>query len=208
MCQNRTFASSISGGRLEPGFSPWEAPAAFGTEAFDGQGARTLKWLLEEGVPYIDRTYHVKEQEHWLASYSLAGLFALWAAYECDTFAGIACCSGSLWFKDWDIYMREHKLKRKCGVYLSLGGKEEKDEERSNGSRGRPHQGTRKIIAGRSICRAGSIRVESRRTFRRFREAPGKRNSMAVRKIEIIAAGKIVIILNHKGLRRKSTLIK
>lgn len=68
-------------------FSPWEAPAAFGTEAFDGQGARTLKWLLEEGVPYIDRTYHVKEQEHWLAGYSLAGLFALWAAYECDTFA-------------------------------------------------------------------------------------------------------------------------
>ena len=35
-------------------FSPWEAPAAFGTEAFDGQGARTLKWLLEEGVPYKD----------------------------------------------------------------------------------------------------------------------------------------------------------
>lgn len=95
-------------------------------EAFDGQGARTLKWLLEEGVPYIDRTYHVKEQEHWLAGYSLAGLFALWAAYECDTFSGIACCSGSLWFKNWDIYMREHTLKRKCSVYLSLGGKEEK----------------------------------------------------------------------------------
>ena len=83
-----------------------------------------------------------------------------------------------------------------------------KDEERGNGSRGRPHQGTRKIIAGRSICRAGSIRVESRRTFRRFREAPGIRNSMAVRKIEIIAFGKIVIILNHRGLRKKSTLIK
>ena len=107
-------------------FSPWEAPAAFGTEAFDGQGARTLKWLLEEGVPYIDQTYHVKEQEHWLAGYSLAGLFALWSAYECDIFSGIACCSGSLWFKNWDIYMREHTLKRKCSVYLSLGGKEEK----------------------------------------------------------------------------------
>ncbi len=38
---------AFQGGRLEPGFfSPWEAPAAFGTEAFDGQGARTLKWLL------------------------------------------------------------------------------------------------------------------------------------------------------------------
>ena len=51
-----------------------------------------------------------------------------------------------------------------------------KDEERGNGSRGRPHQGTRKIIVGRSIGRAGSIRMESRRTFRRCREAPGKRN--------------------------------
>ena len=35
-------------------FSPWEALAVFGTEAFAGQGKRTLKWLVEEGVPYID----------------------------------------------------------------------------------------------------------------------------------------------------------
>ena len=77
-------------------FSPWEALAVFGTEAFAGQGKRSLKWLVEEGVPYI------------------------------DIFSGIECCSGSLWFKDWEIYMREHTLKRKCSVYLSLGGKEEK----------------------------------------------------------------------------------
>ena len=83
-----------------------------------------------------------------------------------------------------------------------------KDEERGNGNRWESHQGTRKIIAGRSICRAGSIRMESRRTFCGFWEALGKRNSMAVRKIEIIAFGKIVIILNHRGLRKKSTLIK
>ena len=81
-------------------FSPWKLWRYLEQEAFAGQGARTLKWLLEEGVPYIDRTYHVKEQEHWLAGYSLAGLFALWSAYECDIFSGIACCSGSLWFKD------------------------------------------------------------------------------------------------------------
>lgn len=62
-----------------------------------------------------------------------------------------------------------------------------KDEECGNCNCGRPHQGTRKIVAGRSICRAGSIRVESRRTFCRFQKAPGKRNSMAVRKEEIEA---------------------
>ncbi len=34
------------------------------------------------------------------------------------------------WFsvvqEEWDIYIVEHILKRKCSVYLSLGGKEEK----------------------------------------------------------------------------------
>ena len=30
-----------------------------------------------------------------------------------------------MWFKDWTVYVREHKLQHKCKVYLSLGGKEE-----------------------------------------------------------------------------------
>ena len=36
-----------------------------------------------------------------------------------------------------------------------------------------------KFVAGRSICRVGSIRMESRRTFCGFWEAPGKRNQVA-----------------------------
>lgn len=62
--------------------------------------------------------------------YSLAGLFALWAAYECDCFSGIICCSGSLWFQDWDIYVEEHTLHSKCKIYLSLGGREEKTKNK------------------------------------------------------------------------------
>ena len=81
-------------------FSPWEAPAAFGTERFAGQGRNTLRWLTEECIPYIEKTYDVKDCEYWLMGYSLAGLFALWAGYECDMFSGIVCCSGSMWFKD------------------------------------------------------------------------------------------------------------
>ena len=107
-------------------FSPWKASAVFGKEDFAGQGAKTLKWLTEECVPYIDRTFGAKDREHWLMGYSLAGLFALWTAYENDAFSGIICCSGSLWFPEWDHYMREHMLRSKCSVYLSLGGKEEK----------------------------------------------------------------------------------
>ena len=61
-------------------FSPWEAPAMFGTERFSGQGAETLKWLTEECMPYIDQTFDTERRERWLMGYSLAGLFALWAA--------------------------------------------------------------------------------------------------------------------------------
>ena len=65
-------------------FSPWEAPAMFGTEKiFSGQGAETLRWLTEECMPYIDQTFDTERRERWLMGYSLAGLFALWAAYEC-----------------------------------------------------------------------------------------------------------------------------
>lgn len=107
-------------------FSPWKASAVFGKEDFAGQGMKTLRWLTEECIPYVDRTFGVKDREHWLMGYSLAGLFALWAAYESDAFSGIICCSGSLWFPDWDCYVKEHMLRSKCSVYLSLGGKEEK----------------------------------------------------------------------------------
>lgn len=111
-------------------FSPWKAPAAFGTEGFPGQGAETLSWLTEQCIPYIDQTFDTKEQEHWIVGYSLAGLFALWAAYESDAFSGVACCSGSLWFQDWDKYVKENALKRRCCIYLSLGGKEEMTKNR------------------------------------------------------------------------------
>ena len=59
--------------------------------------------------------------------YSLAGLFALWALYESDLFAGAVCCSGSLWYPGWDDYVMKHKiLKSDSLIYLCLGGKEEK----------------------------------------------------------------------------------
>lgn len=111
-------------------FSPWKAPAVFGKEDFAGQGVKTLRWLTEECVPYIDRTFGAKDREHWLMGYSLAGLFALWAAYERNAFSGIICCSGSFWFPEWDRYVKEHVLQRKCSVYLSLGGKEEKTKNK------------------------------------------------------------------------------
>ncbi len=97
--------------------SPWKAPAVFGKEDF-GEGAEKtlaeiLKLCSDEGKTY------------YIGGYSLAGLFALWAAYRTDRFSGVAAASPSVWFPGFADYMKENMI-RTGAVYLSLGDKEEK----------------------------------------------------------------------------------
>ena len=106
-------------------FSPWKAPAAFGDEDFKGNGLKTLQWLTNDLIPELKTAYGA-DREFYLIGYSLAGLFALWTAYETDIFSAIASCSGSLWFEQWDQYVSHHRIKHESYIYISLGGKEEK----------------------------------------------------------------------------------
>ena len=62
---------------------------------------------------------------YYIGGYSLAGLFALWAAYQTDIFEGVAAASPSIWFPGFVDYMEKSDLKA-SKVYLSLGDKEEK----------------------------------------------------------------------------------
>lgn len=94
-------------------YSPWQA------DGFAGQGAAALHWLREKILA------EYPGREYYLAGYSLAGLFALWAYYEESSFAGAACVSGSLWYPGWQEYVRPVR-QSKGRVYLSLGGKEAK----------------------------------------------------------------------------------
>ena len=93
--------------------SPWNAPAVFGKEGFGGGAAETLAAVLDlcsDG-----------SRQYYVGGYSLAGLFALWAAYQTDVFAGVAAASPSVWFPGFADYMEEHAIKCRR-VYLSLGG--------------------------------------------------------------------------------------
>ena len=97
--------------------SPWPAPAVFGKESF-GQGAPDT---LSEVLKYCagrDKTFII-------GGYSLAGLFALWAAYQTDTFKAVAAASPSIWFPGFVDFMKDREIHTKR-VYLSLGDKEEK----------------------------------------------------------------------------------
>ena len=97
--------------------SPWASPAVFGKEDFGEGAADTLTEVLscceDQNKTYI------------IGGYSLAGLFALWAAYQTDVFKGVAAASPSVWFPGFVEYMKGNRLQA-CHVYLSLGDKEEK----------------------------------------------------------------------------------
>lgn len=97
--------------------SPWPAPAVFGREGFGNGSADTLaevlKYCTDQNKVYI------------IGGYSLAGLFALWAAHQTDVFKGAAAASPSVWFPGFLDYMRENSI-HAGSVYLSLGDREEK----------------------------------------------------------------------------------
>ena len=97
--------------------SPWEAPAVFGKESF-GSGASEMLGRLLGLCDDRSKTYYI-------GGYSLAGLFALWAAYQTDVFKGVAAASPSVWFPGFAEYMEKNEI-RTDTVYLSLGDREEK----------------------------------------------------------------------------------
>ena len=97
--------------------SPWPSSAVFGKESFGNGAADTLSEVLKYCTDR-DKTYII-------GGYSLAGLFALWAAYQTDVFKGVAAASPSVWFPGFVEYMRGNRI-RTDSVYLSLGDREEK----------------------------------------------------------------------------------
>ena len=104
--------------------SPWLAPPVWGKQGFGGGAEDTLAWL-EQAVPSIRRQDSVKEDAKVvLGGYSLAGLFALWAATQTDALFGVAAASPSVWFPGWSEYEAAHPIQAQC-VYLSLGDREE-----------------------------------------------------------------------------------
>ena len=96
--------------------SPWEAPAVFGSENFGGGAEATLARVVELCAD-ATKTY-------LLGGYSLAGLFALWAAYRTEVFAGVAVASPSVWFPGFTAFMGAGQPRCRA-VYLSLGDREE-----------------------------------------------------------------------------------
>ena len=106
--------------------SPWEAPPVFGKIPFGGKAEKTLAFLTDRLLPELRERLDLPENaELCLGGYSLAGLFALWAATKTDLFSAVAAASPSVWFPGWIEEVKAHPILAPV-VYLSLGDREER----------------------------------------------------------------------------------
>ena len=111
---------------LDSALTPWPAPGIRkGQEPFGGQALQHLEQIMNETMNSVEYQLSNKSSYNILAGYSLAGLFALWSAWQTDCFKRFACVSGSLWYPHFLSYLQQNELKyRPEYIYFSLGNKE------------------------------------------------------------------------------------
>lgn len=99
--------------------SPWTAPAVFGKKDFGSGADATLQRLVDEVLPPL----RGEAERLCIGGYSMAGLFALYAAMHCDRFDAVCAVSPSVWFPGWMEHAEAHPVRARR-AYLSLGDRE------------------------------------------------------------------------------------
>lgn len=124
-CSDFTLVT-VSGLSWNHDMSPWAIPKVREKDMpFTGGADAYLQILTERIMPAVEDL--VPGQVPWrgLAGYSLAGLFALYAAYQTEVFTRFASVSGSLWFPGCKEYVFTQEMKvAPEAFYFSLGDKE------------------------------------------------------------------------------------
>lgn len=126
--------------------TPWTAPPVFGKVPFGSNASDTLDFIIKHLLPQEDTV----KPHCLLGGYSLAGLFALWAACQTNKFEVVVAASPSVWYPDWLSYASQHKLLAKS-VYLSLGAKEEKTKNKVMSGVGNAIREMHDLLAGQDI---------------------------------------------------------
>lgn len=124
-CQEFTLVA-VSGLAWDHDMSPWSIPAiSEGDTPCTGGADDYLRLLTDEIIPKAEKELPGTVSWRGIAGYSLAGLFAVYALYRTELFAGAATVSGSLWFPEFKEYVFSHEMKRmpEC-IYFSLGDAE------------------------------------------------------------------------------------
>ena len=117
-----------------------------------GRGRQWLPLLTGEVVPQVERLLDAPPAWRCLAGYSLAGLFAVWTAFQTDLFTRILSASGSMWYPGWLEYARQHETAVPLqGVYLSVGDKESTSRNAVLQTVGERTQALADLLASRGV---------------------------------------------------------
>lgn len=117
---------TISGLHWNQELSPWPVETVVSKDdRFTGGASQWLPVLTDEVLPQVELLLDAPPTCRLLAGYSMAGLFAVWTAYQTDLFTHVLSASGSMWYPGWLEYAREHETAAPLqGIYLSVGDKE------------------------------------------------------------------------------------
>ena len=118
----------ISGMDWNADLSPWEIPPLHKNEApFLGHANSYLDFLTQKALPAILQKLSAPPPYIALAGYSLAGLFALYAAHKTKAFSRFVAASPSAWFPRFVDFAKTTPFATKPdSIYFSLGDKESK----------------------------------------------------------------------------------
>ncbi len=124
-CPDFTLAA-VSAFDWDADLTPWPAPPLRKADPpFAGRADAYLARLTGKILPRIWEALPAEPVYTVIAGYSLAGLFALYAACRSEAFAAAVSASGSLWYPEFADFMRETPLPAALrAVYLSLGDAE------------------------------------------------------------------------------------
>ncbi len=144
---------TISGLHWNQELSPWPvATVVSKDDNFAGEAQLWLPVLTGKVVPQVEQLLDAPPLWRMLAGYSLAGLFAVWAAFQCDQFTRILSASGSMWYPGWLEYAHQHEPATPLlGVYLSVGDKESTSRNAVLQTVGERTQALADLLAGRGV---------------------------------------------------------
>ena len=129
--KNFTLAA-ISNLNWNRDLSPWETPEIRNNRHGFGGADEYISELIASILPAVLAELPAEPEYTAIAGYSLAGLFALYAAYKTDVFSRIASVSGSLWFPRFTEFVQSHDFaKTPDCIYLSLGDAEAKTRDKN-----------------------------------------------------------------------------
>lgn len=116
--------------------TPWPCPPVFrGGRPYEGFALLQLDLLEREIIPQAEALlaqHGIVPSFSALAGYSLAGLFAAWAATQSGAFERVASISGSLWYPDFVKYVAGNRPRPAVQrAYFSLGDAESHTRNRA-----------------------------------------------------------------------------